>query len=274
MSDRAGRLAGARALLVGAGSGIGRAVVDAFAAEGARVAVLELDPAKADALRAAHPDAVVCTGDATSRADNEAAVGAAVDAFGGLDTFVTFVGLFDYYLGLGDLTDDQLDAGFDEAYGVNVKSVLLGVKAALPHLRAARGSVTVTASTSSFQAGRGGILYVGSKFALRGVVESLAHELAPDVRVNGVAPGGTLGTDLRGLRALGLHERSLGDTPGRAADLVARTPLAVALSGADHAASYVFLASAEARGMTGRFLHPDGGAGTVPRRTDTPGGNP
>ena len=77
--------------------------------------------------------------------------------------------------------------------------------------------------------------------------------------MNGVAPGGTLGTDLRGLSSLGLADRSLGATPNRDADLRARTPLEVALSAADIAASYVFLASDEARGMTGRFLHPDGG---------------
>ncbi len=255
-----GVLAGRRALLVGAGSGIGRAVVDAFVATGAKVGVLERDPAKCAELRAAHPDAVVVAGDATSRRDVEAAVDATVGRFGGLDVVATFVGLFDYYLGLDQLTDEQLDAGFDEAYRVNVKSVLLTVKAALPHLRASHGNVIVTASTSSFQPGRGGILYVGSKFAVRGTVIALAHELAPQVRVNAVAPGGTLGTDLRGLGALGLADRSLGATPGREADLVARTPLAVALTAADHAASYVFLASDAARGMTGRFLHPDGGA--------------
>ena len=119
----------------------------------------------------------------------------------------------------------------------------------------------LTASTSSFYPGRGGVLYVASKFAVRGLVVALAHELAPDVRVNAVAPGGTLGTDLRGPAALGLDERSLGDRPGREEELRARTPLAVALTPADHAGSYVFLASDAARGITGTFLHPDGGIG-------------
>ena len=141
------------------------------------------------------------------------------------------------------------------------------VRAALPHLRRSKGSVILTLSTSSFGPGRGGVLYVASKFALRGIVLSLAHELAPEVRVNGVAPGGTLDTDLRGLRSLGLGDRSLGAAPGRADDLKARTSLGVALTPADHAASFVFLASDAARGMTGRFLHPDGGAGLPPRRT-------
>jgi phthalate 3,4-cis-dihydrodiol dehydrogenase len=120
-------------------------------------------------------------------------------------------------------------------------------------------TVRCRCSTSSFYAGRGGILYVASKFAVRGLVVALAHELAPDVRVNGVAPGGTVGTDLRGPAALGLDEQSLGDRPGRESELAARTPLAVALTPIDIAASYVFLASDGARGITGTFLHPDGG---------------
>ena len=84
------------------------------------------------ALRAAGRGFVVTGGDATSFADTAAAVDATVEAFGGLDVLATFVGVFDYYLGLGELTDEQLDAGFDEAFRVNVKSPLISVKAALP----------------------------------------------------------------------------------------------------------------------------------------------
>jgi NAD(P)-dependent dehydrogenase (short-subunit alcohol dehydrogenase family) len=96
---------------------------------------------------------------------------------------------------------------------------------------------------------------------VRGLVVALASELAPKVRANAVAPGGTVGTDLRGLDALGLQDLRLADRTGRADDLVARTPLAVALEPADHAGSYVFLASDRARGITGTFVHPDGGIG-------------
>ena len=80
---------------------------------------------------------------------------------------------------------------FDELFHANVASPLLGVHAALDALTASRGSVVLTCSTSGFYPGRGGVLYVASKFAVRGLVVALAHELAPDVRVNAVAPGGT-----------------------------------------------------------------------------------
>lgn len=261
-----GWLAGRRALVVGGGSGIGRAVVEAYLAEGARVAVLERDAGKCAAIRADLPDVSVTVGDATTRRANDEVVAAAVDAFGGLDVLVNCVGIFDFYRGVGDLGADLLDDAFDEMFRTNVKSHLHSVRAALPALRAARTAestpvVLLTESTSAYYAGRGGVLYVSSKFAVRGLVVALSHELAPDVRVNGVAPGGTLNTDLRGLASLGLDRTRLDERPGREAELAGRVPLRVALSGADHAWSYVFLAAERSRGITGDVLHSDGGIG-------------
>ncbi len=251
-----------RALIVGAGSGIGRAVVDAFLAEGATVVVLERDRDKCNTLREQLPELPVVEGDATTREANERAVGVAVDTYGGLDTLVNCVGVFDFYRGIGDIEAEALSPAFDEMFRTNVLSHLQSVKAALPALRAGTGSsIVLCESTSSYHPGRGGVLYVSSKFAVRGLVATLAHELAPDIRVNGVAPGGTLGTDLRGLASLGLDGVRLDDTPDRARDMAARTPLNVALTGADHAWSFVFLASDRSRGITGETVHADGGFG-------------
>jgi NAD(P)-dependent dehydrogenase (short-subunit alcohol dehydrogenase family) len=262
-------LDGRRALIVGAGSGIGRAVVDAFLAEGARVAVLERDPRKSAELSQQLPHVPVVVGDASTHAANADAVDVTVETFGGLDTLVNCVGIFVFYRSIVDLDADVLDDAFDEIFRTNVKSHLHSVKAALPALRAAgRGSIVLTESSSAYFPGRGGVLYVASKFAVRGLVTALAHDLAPEIRVNGVAPGGTLGTDLRGLPSLGTSERSLGDTPGRAAELAARVPLQVALSGEDHAWSYVYFASDRSRGVTGGSVHTDGGIGVsgAPRK--------
>ena len=256
-----GWLDGKRALVAGAGSGIGRAVVHAFISEGARVGALERDPAKVTRLIDERPDCVVIRGDATVTADARSAVEAVTSSFGGLDVLVNCVGIFDFYRGLADIADDQLDAAFDEVFAVNVKSQLVCVRAALPELRRAGGSVVLTVSTSGFYPGRGGVLYVASKFAVRGCVIALAHELAPEVRVNGVAPGGTLGTELTGPRSLGLADHVLDAAPGREEDLRRRTPLRVALTGEDHAGSYVFLASDRSRGITGTVVHSDGGIG-------------
>src|SRR5581483_7455146 len=86
-------LDGKRALVVGGGSGIGRAVVDTFRDEGAKVAVLELDSDKCDTLRHEHKKVPVIEGDAPPQAANDLAVATAVDALDGLDTLVKCVGI-------------------------------------------------------------------------------------------------------------------------------------------------------------------------------------
>jgi NAD(P)-dependent dehydrogenase (short-subunit alcohol dehydrogenase family) len=256
-----GALAQMVIVCTGGGSGIGRATVEAFLAEGARVAVLEIDEDKCTALADVGEHVLVVRGDATEAKANADVVAAAAGRWGRVDAAVTFVGAFDLYTSLADIPDDRFDAAFAEIFDLNVRSPLHTVRAALPALRAARGSVVLTLSSSSFYTGRGGPLYVSSKFALRGALLQLAHELAPDVRVNGVAPGGTLDTDLRGLRSLGSGDQRLADRAGRAEALRERTPLRVALDPADHAGAYVFLVSDRSRGMTGEILRTDGGLG-------------
>lgn len=256
-----GWLDGRRALIVGAGSGIGRAVVDRFLAEGALVAALERDEAKSKALADERPQVPVTVGDASTRSANDEAVAAALGAFGGLDVLVSCVGIFDFYRSIEDLDAALIDRAFDEIFHPNVRSMLHSVKATLPALQdSGRGSVLLTESTSAYYPGRGGVLYLASKFAVRGLVTALAHDLAPEVRVNGVAPGGVLDTDLRGLPSLGQSGSSLGATPGRGESMAARVPLQIVLTAEDIAWSYVFLASDRARGITGTAVHPDGGA--------------
>lgn len=255
-----GSLDGKAALVTGGGSGIGRGVVDAFVAQGARVVVLELDAEKGADLRASHGDAVrVTVGDATQRDANEAAVASAVEDFGKLDVLVCCAGVWDASIPLAELPAERLDAAFDELFALNVRSYLVAVKAALGPLLAARGSVILTLSNAAFHAGGGGALYTASKFAVRGLVMQLAHELAPAVAVNGVAPGGTL-TPLRGLRTLGQEGMRLEDLPG-VEDLIRTvTPLAVAPVPSDHASAYVYLADRErAPAVTGTIIRSDGG---------------
>jgi NAD(P)-dependent dehydrogenase (short-subunit alcohol dehydrogenase family) len=248
-------------LAVGGGSGIGRGVVEEFVREGASVAVLEINPDKCAELDELGSKVVAIQGDAMSLDDNRRAVQETVDAFGTLDTLITFVGIFDFYMPLSELPEDKLETAFEETFKTNVESYLLSAKAALPRLEESGGSIIFTLSTSSFYPGRGGILYVASKFATRGMVIQLAHELAPEVRVNGVAPGGTMSTDLRGLTSIGLSQRSLGSAPDREENLKSRTPLKLAMGPEDHAGTYVYLASDRARGITGVIINSDGGIG-------------
>jgi NAD(P)-dependent dehydrogenase (short-subunit alcohol dehydrogenase family) len=252
-------LSGKVALLSGAGSGIGRAVLDAFLAEGAVAGVLERDAAKCEEVQALGERVHVVQGDATSAADNERAVSETLARFEALDAVATFVGVFDNYTPLTEIPAESFDAAFGEAFAVNVTSALHAARAAAPALERSRGNLTITCSSSSFYPGRGGTLYVASKHALRGVVVSLAHELAPRVRVNGVAPGGTLETDLRGMASLGQGDERLDDRPGREQALRERTPLGVALRAEDHAGAYVYLASDRSAGLSGEIIRSDGG---------------
>ena len=256
-----GWLDGKVALVVGGGSGIGRGVLEEFLREDASVGVLEFNPDKCVELEKLGPKVLTVQGDATSLEDNKRAVWETVEAFGKLDTLATFVGTFDFYTPLSEIPEEKLEAAFEEIFDTNVESYLLSTKAALPALSEAGGSIILTVSTSGFYPGRGGVLYVASKFAVRGTIIQLAHELAPKIRVNGVAPGGTISTDFRGLKSLSLNERRLQDAPDRKEDLKSRTPLRLAMGPEDHARAYVYLASDRARGVTGVIVNSDGGIG-------------
>lgn len=250
-----------RVLVTGAGSGLGRAIVERFIDEGARVGVLELDAAKAADLTATFGERVAVTiGDATVLADNQRAVAETVAAFGSLDVFIGNAGLWDYGVALDALPETRIDEAFDQIFGLNVKAYLLGAKAAVAELRQTRGSMVFTVSNAGFWPGGGGPLYVASKHAVVGLVKQLAYELAPDVRVNGVAPG-AMPTDLRGPAALGLDGVAFSTMP---VDRIAEafTALARPIDPADYTGHYVLLASRDnSRTVTGSVHNCDGGVG-------------
>lgn len=252
------------AFVTGGASGIGRATVDAFVADGARVGVLDINGKGLAQLSEDHGSAVVTIeGDAASLADNQRAVGEIVDAFGRIDVLATFPGLYDFNIRLVDVPAEQVCDAFDESFAVNVKSILLAAKVALPHLIETEGSVVITVSTSGFVPGGGGCFYVPSKFAVRGLVKQLAYEFAPKVRVNGVAPGGTM-TGVRGLRSLGQQDMTVAQmVPSYEAFremVTARTPLDYEPAPATHAGAYLYLASKSAApAVTGEIISTDGG---------------
>lgn len=251
--------AGPAVLLTGGGSGIGRAVTDRFVADGARVTVLERSEAGAERLRAAHGDAVsVLVGDATDAGTLARAVEtAAID--GGLDNLTCCVGVFDQYASARELSAPDLEQAAGEIWRLNVLSALLAANAAYQALRARRGSVTLTLSESAFGPIGGGVLYGSSKWALRGVVTHLAADFAPEVRVNGVAPGGTGGTRTAGLASLG-QDRTADQIEGRDARIAAGNLLGRAAQPEDHAGAYAYLADSASSGIvTGTIITTDGG---------------
>ncbi|WP_214369710.1 3-(cis-5,6-dihydroxycyclohexa-1,3-dien-1-yl)propanoate dehydrogenase [Pseudonocardia sp. H11422] len=255
-----GWLEGRAALVTGGASGIGRAVVERFLAEGARVAVLDSSGMNIAAMQGHFPDLVMVEGDVSSLEDNERAVAATVEAHGGLDTFIGNAGIFDYFAPVATTPGATLASSFDEIFAVNVKGYLLGVKAALPALlESTSPSIVFTLSNGAFLPAGGGTVYTASKHAAVGLIRQLAYELAPRVRVNGVAPGGTL-TDLRGASSLGHAETSLLDVPDFPDLVRATNPLGIVQQPADHTGPYVLLASPEnAAAVTGVVINSDGG---------------
>jgi cis-2,3-dihydrobiphenyl-2,3-diol dehydrogenase len=256
-----GWLDGKVALVTGGASGLGRAIIARFIQEGAGVAVLDRSSDGCARLRSELGDAAVVTeGDVTSMADNQRAVVECVARFGKLDCFVGNAGIWDYSMSLARLPEDKISAAFDEVFGINVKGYLFGVKAALPELLESRGNVIFTVSNAGFYVAGGGPLYTASKHAVVGLVRQLAFELAPKIRVNGVAPG-AIPTDIRGPRSLGMEGRSISSIPLE--DFVEKfIPLMKLPEPADYTAHYVLLASNEnSPTATGAIINCDGGMG-------------
>jgi len=263
------RLEGQVALLTGGATGIGAAVVARYIEEGAKVGVLVKNAEQAEQVRARHGDrVVVAVGDVRSYADNAHAVAATVAAFGKLDVFVGNVGIWDFMVPLEQQEPEQLEKTFDEIFDVNLKGYFFGARAALPELRKTKGSIIFTASTSSFYTAGGGTLYVASKHAVLGFIRQLAWELTPDIRVNGVAPGGTR-TPLSGTLTGGFSETKMEEMPGLD-DLISNmTPLARIAEPDDHTGLYALLASRrDSAYMTGTVLLSDGGIG-IGKRPDS-----
>lgn len=255
-----GRLQGLSALVTGGGSGIGRSVVDAYIAAGASVTVIERDPERVEQLAAAHHRGVtVRQGDAGDPGVLARAVEDARRSAGRLDHLACCVGVFDYYATLRELEPEALIAAAAEIWAANVTSALVAVDVAYRELARVRGSVTLTLSGAAFHAEGGGVLYGATKWALRGVVAHLAADLAPTVRINGVAPGGTTATRLGGLRALG-QRQTADQVAARDERIREGNLLGVLPTPSDHAASYVHLADPiGARVITGVVINTDGG---------------
>jgi NAD(P)-dependent dehydrogenase (short-subunit alcohol dehydrogenase family) len=252
------------ALITGAGSGLGRALVDRFISEGARVIAVDRAADRVAEVESAHGDLVVgVVADVTVSEDNERAVAAGIDRFGRLDIFVGNAGIFDFGANIVDTPISSLDQSFDELFAINVKAHLLGVKASAEALLDSSGCVLMTASMGSWHAGVGGVVYTASKHAVVGLVRQLAYELAPRVRVNGVAPG-FMKTDIRGPKSLGLEDTTPSAIPDLDLDAIATatTPLAFLPRPEDYTGYFVLLASrANGATTTGVVVECDGGLG-------------
>ena len=247
------RLTGKVAIVTGAGSGFGEGIAKRFAQEGAAVVVADINAAQATRVAA---EITASGGRATDRradvtvdADVAAMVGAALDAYGALHIVVNNAG----YTHTNQPMLDVSEAEFDRIYAVNVKSLYLSARHAVPHFRKQRNGVFITiASTAGVRPRPGLTWYNGSKGAAIVTSRSMAAELAKDnIRVNVINP-------VAGETAM-LADFMGEDTPQKRAQFVATIPLGRLSQPSDVASAAVFFASAEAAFITGACLEVDGG---------------
>ncbi|WHZ38497.1 3-(cis-5,6-dihydroxycyclohexa-1,3-dien-1-yl)propanoate dehydrogenase [Sagittula sp. MA-2] len=250
------------ALVTGGGSGLGKAIVERFVKEGARVAILDRSHERIEEVVSAHQGAVVgVAGDVRSMDDNKNAVAECVKAFGKLDTLIGNAGVWDYNATLASADDDQIADAIDELIGINLNGYILAAKAALPELYKSKGNAIFTVSNAGFYPGGGGVLYTAAKHGVVGMIKQMAHEWAPHIRVNGVAPGGIGGSNLAGLSSLSQEDNRFSDLP--LDDLMKQIlPLEKAFYAEEYAGAYVFFADRNDNGpATGTVLNFDGGIG-------------
>lgn len=249
-------------LVTGGGSGLGLGVARYCRAEGAEVVIVDVSAEKVELLTAEFgPDVLVMQGDVTQLADLRACREAIVARYGRLDALIGVQGIFDGNVPLREVPEERLDSLFDEILHVNVKGYLLSARVFFDLLQTSQGAIVLTTSTAAYAADGGGVFYTASKGAIRSLVNQLAFEFAPNVRVNGVAPAGIANSQLKGPKALGLDEQKQSDIPKdaflsmfRSLSLLQELP-----TPEDHGPLYAFLASKANRIMTGQTVVADQG---------------
>jgi 3-oxoacyl-[acyl-carrier protein] reductase len=183
------RLADKVAIITGAGSGIGRASAYLFAKEGARVAVADINDAGGEetvaTIKAEGGDAIFVHTDVAKGSDIQRLVKATKEKFGRIDIFFNNAGKF-----LGDRCEVLDEAIWDLVYAVDVKSIFLSVKYAVPEMRKTGGGAIINTASNSVNNPTSGMgCYISAKSAVIGLTKVLAVELAPDnIRVNCVSP--------------------------------------------------------------------------------------
>ena len=252
VSNMSGRLSGKVAIVTGAGSrgpglGNGKATAILFAREGARVLCVDLVKERAEETaglaRAEGGEAAAAAADVTRADDCRTVVADAVGRWGGLDVLHNNVGI-ESRADVMETTEEE----WDRVLAVDLKSMLLATQAAVPALTERGGGAVTCVSSIAGLRGHGRTAYAAAKAGVIGFVTSVAVQLGPRrIRVNAIAPGAVWTPMVESLGA-GARERR------RRAN-----PLAVEGTAWDVAWGGVYLASDEARWITGHTLVIDGG---------------
>lgn len=245
-----GQLTNKVAIVTGAASGFGAEIARQYVAEGAKVAVADINEDGARAVAGGLGDnAIAVRCDVTQRADVQRLVDTTVQRFGTLDIVVNNAGTTHRNQPLLDVDE----ATFDRVFAVNVKSIFHMTHAVVPLLRAKRGGVILNIGSVAGIRPRPGLTwYNSSKGAVNLLSKSLAVELGPDgIRVNAICP-------VMGESALLESFMGMPDTPENRKKFIATIPLGRLARPSDIAAAAVFLASDAAEFISGVEFPVDG----------------
>ncbi|APZ50551.1 SDR family NAD(P)-dependent oxidoreductase [Salipiger abyssi] len=249
-----GRVQGKSAIVTGAGSGMGQAHARALAREGAQVFATDVnEEGLAETLRLiteAGGTAKVRKHDVSKEEDWEAVVAETLDAFGKIDILVNNAGVYT----VANAEDCTLDQ-WDFVMNINARGTFMGVRAVIPHMKAAGGGAIVNVSSNFAMVGRPGFsIYCASKGAVRLFTKAVAAEVAQDgIRVNSLHPG-VIATPMTA---------DLIATPEGLDQLLGGAPLRRAAEPEEIADAVLYLASDESRFMIGSELVIDGGYSSV-----------
>jgi NAD(P)-dependent dehydrogenase (short-subunit alcohol dehydrogenase family) len=254
-----GEFTGKGVLITGGALGIGRGIADGFAAEGANVAIADVNREAAEAAAAAVTAAgggraIATIGDVSGAADAARMVAETVAAFGRLDVLINNAGIqpMTWYHRIEDLPEDR----WDRILGVNLKGIFLMSKHAIPEIRKQGGGAIVNmASVQGLQSMPGVPAYAASKGGVLSLTRNMALDYAREnIRVTAICPG-TIDSDMvrTSARAEG------GDLEANLRRYGAFHPLGRIGRPEDIANAAVFLASEKASFITGEYLCVDGG---------------
>lgn len=251
MTTQNGRMSGKIAIVTGAGGGFGEGIAKLFAAEGAKVGVLDLRADAAERVAAEiGANAVALTADVTSKDQMEAAVAKMTATFGDPNVVVNNAGWTHRNKPMMDVTEEE----FDRVYAINVKSIFVISNIIVPIMRRiGGGSIVNIGSVAGIRPRPGLTWYNSTKGAVNILSQSMAVELAPDnIRVNAICPV---------MGETGLLEAFMGvpDTPENRARFVATIPMGRMSRPEDIARATLYLASDDAAFITGVLLPVDGG---------------
>jgi NAD(P)-dependent dehydrogenase (short-subunit alcohol dehydrogenase family) len=245
------RLEGKRAIVTGAGAGIGRAIALRLAVEGARVALADVDESAAVEVAAEiEGETLVRLTNVTKAGEVEALVSSAVEAWGGLDVMVNNAGV-----GVAATAVETTEEDYDRVMDVCVRGTLLGIKYAIPAIRSSGGGSLINMSSVAALVGiRDRAVYSAAKGAILSLTRAAAIDhVAEGVRVNCIAPG-TVDTPWVSRITAGY------DDPEEArANMQARQPHSRFVTPEEIAAMAAYLASDEAASCIGACMIVDGG---------------